>query len=128
MAKLRRKGKTFVSEHYLSEEGLDALNSAVMELFGTFESNDPMSMFRGICLGQQVFVWVDPRGLYASTDHSDWSSYDLYPWGLLSGVNDATIKSCFIACVEVTRKYGTDVRKICMNDSCVSDLVAMGSL
>lgn len=65
MPKLKRKGKTFVTEHYIDQSALDDITSVIGEVIVYKRSKDKHGTFlRSLELLDEISLWADPRGVF----------------------------------------------------------------
>lgn len=116
MAKqLKRKGKTFVTEHYVAPDLVEAFNKALVDFVPSrYPTHCP----------DELNAWADPAGMLIKTAYGKWiMDYDLIPWKHFPSLNEQDIASILMGCYHVYNIHG--VTKIRFNDTVMRDLKAM---
>lgn len=138
MAKMKRKGKTFVTEHYIDEkyhEEVKTLVSAwISKKFDEYElRNKPTTVLeRTLATATEISLWADPRGVYIAWGNSSLLSTPAMSWNKL-GVERELIIHVLVMLYEVFEKYGdqcggTTKFKVVLNEKLYSDISLMFSL
>ena len=116
MAKqLKRKGKTFVTEHYVTPDLVEVFNKALVDFVpSTYPIHCP----------DELNVWADPAGILIKAIHAKWDmDCDLIPWKQFPSLNEQDIAFLLTGCDHVYNIHG--VTKIRLNDTVMRDLKAM---
>ncbi len=106
MAKLKRKGSTFVTEHYASEETLTAIIVVLQKLIAYKRSKDEQGNFlRYLQNAEEMSIWADPRGLFFTGSRT--LPKTPIPWKNLN-VDPETIKTLLMGLLDIFQEYGDD--------------------
>lgn len=132
MPKVRRKGKTFVTEHYIKDQKtLDALNDIMVAWIGRESEKDSDRLVFRIQNASEISVWAEPQGVFCAFGHSSPNSHYLIGWDKI-GVDDETIATALIGLKDLFLEHGKECPsshsfKVILNESTFHDIMKMFS-
>jgi len=124
MAAKKRRGKTFITEHYADAQTVNALNKAFMEIapqLDKFAINSLKSK-------KEISVWADPRGMFFYFGHGQLPRLP-QAWSIFTTLTDQDISTILFGMKKAFELYGTLAGsgqfKIILNEDAVEDIATM---
>lgn len=128
MPAFKRKGKTFITEHYVKEKYLDVFVKVIASYVAFKRKNDKHNNFlRYLERADEIGIWADPRGLYVTAGMSlpktpiEWKKLD---------IDMETIQNVLMAMHDAYQDYGENCGynysfKIVLNENTFCKIAAL---